>query len=664
MTNTAIKDDPFVRPCGRLALVGNMSGSPARRVMMALTAATDTTMGAKTGEGAGANRPVGQKNPPPLPSDGYGSEKHSPERYGPENPPPPPLDRYGPDRYGPEEHSPERYGSENSRNAKRLPEKYRREERLPEDPSSVLPGFSAFRTSVRSSPHPPPPSPPVAMFVGGCVRDAALGRVAHDIDIATSLPPDRMARALADAGIRTVATGLEHGTLTALSGDGSFEVTSLRRDVETFGRHAKVAFGADWIEDAARRDFTINALYSSMDGDLFDPWGGLGDLATGKIRFIGKAEDRIREDYLRVLRFFRFQSRFGRLPMDRVALAACCRFAAALGTLSKERVRSELLRLLAQDNAGTVIATMLRGGIFRAILPGRLSAQRLQRMIAVERAWRRSLDMAGFPRTGIGANGDDGSVIRRLAAFIDGNAGPALSGTTPMKADRPPASASPRAPRVNNGLNNMPNNGPNKGPNNPPAKRPEKDDAPKAPKAPGGQDCPDGPDCPDCPDWKNQLRLSRREHDRLVPLLGFFSHDPQNAHQSEKESLARMVYRAMHPAPAPAPAPEPVTGSGGAEKKQSPDVRELLYRLGREKARDAVLFYISRNNAFIDWPMIARLVETVDIPVFPLKGRDLRAAGHSAGPRMGQLLTKIEAYWIAHGYPDKAVLLAQAARRH
>ena len=162
-------------------------------------------------------------------------------------------------------------------------------------------------------------------FVGGCVRDAVLRRPIRDIDIATHDPPERVMALLDAAGIKAVPTGIVHGTVTAVLGKAHFEITTLRRDVETYGRHARVEFTNDWTADAARRDFTINALFCRPDGLIFDPFDGLADLGAGRVRFVGNAMQRIDEDVLRLLRFFRFFAHYGRPPADIEALAACRR---------------------------------------------------------------------------------------------------------------------------------------------------------------------------------------------------------------------------------------------------------------------------------------------------------------------------------------------------
>ncbi|CAO3400514.1 CCA tRNA nucleotidyltransferase (EC 2.7.7.72) [Azospirillum palustre] len=224
-----------------------------------------------------------------------------------------------------------------------------------------------------------------ARFVGGCVRDAWLGRPVKDIDIATHAPPERVMELLAAAGIRVIPTGLAHGTVTALCGGKPYEITTLRRDVETFGRHARVEFTDDWIEDAARRDLTMNALSCTPDGAMFDPFGGLADLAAGHVRFVGEARRRIEEDVLRLLRFFRFHAHYGRGEPDAEALAACRDLAPRLPTLSGERVRGELFRLLTAPCAASVWRLMMGQGIMVHLLPEAMDTGRLERLIAVER---------------------------------------------------------------------------------------------------------------------------------------------------------------------------------------------------------------------------------------------------------------------------------------
>ncbi len=210
---------------------------------------------------------------------------------------------------------------------------------------------------------------PQARLVGGVVRDALAGRPVADVDLATPDPPEEALRKLQAAGLRVVPTGLAHGTVTAVSNHRPFEVTTLRRDVSTDGRHAEVAWTEDWRQDAARRDFTINAMSLDRDGRLHDFFGGEADLYAGRVRFVGDAATRIAEDYLRVLRFFRFFARYGRGEPDPDALAAIAASVPGLAILSAERVWSELKRILAAPDPVEAVALMDRLGVLAAVLP-------------------------------------------------------------------------------------------------------------------------------------------------------------------------------------------------------------------------------------------------------------------------------------------------------
>ena len=208
-----------------------------------------------------------------------------------------------------------------------------------------------------------------ARIVGGAVRNALMGMPVGDIDMATTLPPQDVVERAREAGIKAVPTGIEHGTVTlVLDGEG-FEVTTLRRDVETDGRHAQVAFGTDWTEDAERRDLTINALYADTSGDVIDLVGGLADIETRNIRFIGDAHQRIAEDYLRILRFFRFFAHYGSGRPDADGLRASARAKDKISTLSAERVWSEMKKLLAADDPSRALLWMRQSGVLAQVLP-------------------------------------------------------------------------------------------------------------------------------------------------------------------------------------------------------------------------------------------------------------------------------------------------------
>jgi poly(A) polymerase len=226
-------------------------------------------------------------------------------------------------------------------------------------------------------------------YVGGAVRDDLLDLPVSDVDLATRLAPDEVVKRLEAAKIKAVPTGIDHGTVTAVSDGHAYEITTLRRDVETFGRRATVAFTTDWEEDAARRDFTINALSADpLTGAVFDYFGGLDDLAARHVRFIGDPLKRIAEDHLRILRYFRFHARFGAGEPDRAALEACTLRANDLMALSRERIADELLKLLALPDPSATVGIMLDRGILRPVLP-EISPDRLaslRDLIDAERA--------------------------------------------------------------------------------------------------------------------------------------------------------------------------------------------------------------------------------------------------------------------------------------
>ncbi len=222
---------------------------------------------------------------------------------------------------------------------------------------------------------------PEARVVGGAVRDAVAGLPVADIDLATPASPDQVLAALGRAGLRAIPTGLDHGTVTALVGGRGYEITTLRRDVATDGRHAVVAFTADWRTDAARRDFTLNALSMDRHGAVFDYFGGIEDLRAGRIRFVGEPARRIAEDYLRILRFFRFHARYARTPPDAEAVGAIQAGLPGLSRLSPERVWGELRRILAVPDPRRTIALMASMGVLAAVLPEGSDVERLARMV-------------------------------------------------------------------------------------------------------------------------------------------------------------------------------------------------------------------------------------------------------------------------------------------
>jgi poly(A) polymerase len=228
-------------------------------------------------------------------------------------------------------------------------------------------------------------SPGCARFVGGCVRNTLMGKPIDDIDIATVLTPDEVIEALSKAGLRSIPTGVEHGTVTALSGGRTYEITTLRRDVETDGRRAVVAFTQDWNEDAERRDFRFNALYVDIEGRLYDPTGeGVNDAREGRVVFVGDPTTRLREDYLRILRFFRFHAWYGRGEPNQDALAACKALKDRIEGLAAERIQKELLKLLAAEDPRGALRLMAATGVLPAILPSVKSLARFEGLMTIQ----------------------------------------------------------------------------------------------------------------------------------------------------------------------------------------------------------------------------------------------------------------------------------------
>jgi len=238
-------------------------------------------------------------------------------------------------------------------------------------------------------------------FVGGCVRDGLLGHLdpSGDLDLATPALPHDVAAFLRQAGIKVIPTGLQHGTVTAIANGQSFEITTLREDIACDGRHATVQFTDNFVADAARRDFTINAMSVDQDGKLYDYFDGRDDLKAGRLRFVGDAERRVREDYLRILRFFRFFASFGKRPADRDALAACRNNADRLHDLSGERIRSEMLKLLRANDPIDALKLMAETGVTSNILPALPKLDILGKLLALSKKNNPILRLAALVRT-------------------------------------------------------------------------------------------------------------------------------------------------------------------------------------------------------------------------------------------------------------------------
>ena len=376
-------------------------------------------------------------------------------------------------------------------------------------------------------------------FVGGCVRDALQGSESNDIDIGTPDPPERVLALLKDAGLesRTVPRGIAHGTVTALAGGERYEITTLRRDERTDGRHAEVAFTDDWQEDAARRDFTINAMSAAPDGTLFDYFGGWEDLEAGRVRFVGDPARRIAEDHLRILRFFRFYAWYGQGEPDVAALAACAAAADTFTLGSIERLQGELLKLLAADDPVPAITAMHEAGVLDELLPEVRLLEVFPRLVKIER-----INAALDP-------------IRRFAALI-ADSGVAKTAT----AIRTIA---------------------------------------------------------------DQWRLSAIEGERLAQLVK-----------------------------------PPVSLNARLDRRTQ---RRLLYRLGRERFRDLLLFAWAKEKTEEEGASLRAMLEIADVweaPTFPVSGADVLSRGISEGPEVGCLLKAVENWWIDQDFaPDRAALL-------
>jgi poly(A) polymerase len=383
-----------------------------------------------------------------------------------------------------------------------------------------------------------------ARFVGGCVRDALAGRPVQDVDIATPLPPAEVMRLLRAAGIKAVPTGIDHGTVTAVAHGQPVEVTTLREDVETYGRHARVAFTDDWTADAARRDLTFNALSCAPDGTLYDPFGGIADLEAGRVRFVGDARARIQEDYLRLLRFFRFQAYFGEAPPDPAVVDIASELAIELRRLSGERVREELFKLLSAKDPVPVIDLMIARKILQHVLPRAGSAATLGALLRIE------------------PTGKAPDPLLRLAALLDtGRDGAAILAA--------------------------------------------------------------------------HLKLSKAQRERLSDLLR----------------------------------PPVVVGIELGAR----DLRRALYRMGAAPVRDLLLLDAANRWAGGGWTseeslrqsLREALAETESwVPLsFPLKGRDALALGARKGPEMGQLLDRVEDWWMDRDFrPSREDCLAELRR--
>ena len=272
-----------------------------------------------------------------------------------------------------------------------------------------------------------------AFFVGGCVRNALLGVAVTDIDIATDAWPATVMEIAESAGFKVIPTGVDHGTVTVIAGGIHHEVTTFRRDVESNGRRAVVAFSTDLAEDAARRDFTMNALYAHPSGEVVDPLGGIADLRSRRVRFVGDPQQRIREDYLRILRFFRFHAVYGDATqgVDQDGLAACAELADGIATLSAERIGAEMRKLLAAWNPAPAVATMAAAGVLNRVLPGS-DPRALAPLVHLEQdipaRWQRRLAVLGGDVDGWRLSRQEMAELGRIRDEIGSSLTPAALG--------------------------------------------------------------------------------------------------------------------------------------------------------------------------------------------------------------------------------------------
>ena len=372
-----------------------------------------------------------------------------------------------------------------------------------------------------------------ARFVGGCVRNALLGLKVDDIDIATPLTPDEVKTRVEANGMRAVATGLEHGTLTVICNSRPFEVTTLRRDVSTDGRRASVAFTKDWAEDAARRDFSNNALYADTAGRLFDYQNGIEDLKAGRVRFIGDANVRIAEDHLRVLRLFRIHAWYGRGPIDPIALQACAAARGLLSNLSGERIQREMLKLLTAADPIPALRAMHEIGVLAALIAGTLGLSRFETLCAndIVLGW-----------------GGDG--LLRLGSLIS---------------DQSQARA-----------------------------------------------------------VATRWRLSNFDRERLIGM-----------HGGQVQAVGSLDLA---------------------------DVEKILYRVGEVSFCDAVRLRWAEQ---VDdckpqaWITMLGLARQWRRPQFPISGTDIMDKGVQHGPQVGQILARVEAWWIDNGFPSDMNMLTR-----
>ena len=369
------------------------------------------------------------------------------------------------------------------------------------------------------------------LFVGGCVRNELLGMPVSDIDLATIHTPDDVMARLQEAGIRHIPTGLAHGTVTAVAKGRTFEITTLRRDVETDGRHAVVAYTHDWREDAQRRDFTMNTLLADMSGNVYDPLEqGLADLRDNRVIFVGDPAHRIAEDYLRILRFFRFHALYGKGEPDPAALIACRNAAPHIVSLSRERVAQEMLKILAAANPADTLTLMFAHNVTPDFRSDNFDQVMFSRFCALQ------------------AEYDAPDVMARLS-------------------------------------------------------------------------------------W-----LAGMDYERAGSLLLLSG--------AQHRSLRTLILTARD-----------------AQRPAENNIRQLIYKYGNDVMGQILLLHMAHNSATPEYRALMETVNTWNPPKFPLAGHDVLALGITPGPALGQLLSDVEAWWLAHDFaPDRDACLRQLQR--
>lgn len=371
-----------------------------------------------------------------------------------------------------------------------------------------------------------------ARFVGGCVRDALVNRPVYDVDIATTLRPEDVIDCLKAAKIPYAPTGLKHGTVTAIVDGHPYEITTLRIDVQAYGRHADVSFTDDWSLDAARRDFTINAMSCTLEGDVYDYFGGMEDLHRGRVVFVGDPATRIREDVLRILRFFRFFAHFGRGEADAEALLACADQANKLSRLSAERVRVEIIKLLEAPAPAAVWRLMQEQRVLTYFLPEATNVEALERLQKLESEYSTQL-----------------APLRRLAALLDVT----LKGLRAVT---------------------------------------------------------------------ESLRLSNEQVALLAKLV-----DP---------------------------------GIEISTRMSEQEIRQVVYRFGNDVARHLLLLSAARTGDTGELYKLYNIATSFRVPRFMLTGQDVMALGYKAGPKIGEIMHAMEAWWMDEDFrPGRTALIAK-----